>query len=239
VVEQARADSAGDRLRRNLVIVRAGDDSVHEGWLRGGARSFDLIVSYYGDDPLRFRNDDALRIDQKGGKFDGLHSLFTQQPDLFRNYDHIWLADDDIVTQSETIDRLFAVMAEHDFLVAQPALSWNSHFAYPVTLNFPHCHLRYSNFVEAMVPCFRADYLRRVWPIFDGFRFGWGMGVVWTRLMPEPLGRAAIVDACVVRHTRRMYSGSLYQEPGHGAGGAVQALRTSADASLRCLCGGV
>jgi hypothetical protein len=38
--------------RRNLVAVRAGDKSLHPHWLMGdGGRNWDLVVSYFGDDP--------------------------------------------------------------------------------------------------------------------------------------------------------------------------------------------
>ena len=195
----------------NLVVVRAGDDSLHESWLGGASRSFDLIVSYYGNDAHRFRNPDAIRIDQKGGKFDGLHGLFTSRSDLLQTYDYIWIADDDIVTSSETIDRLFHTMRQHDLLIAQPALSTDSYFYFPLTLEFPAFELRYSNVVEAMVPCFRSDYLRQIVPLFAGLRYGWGLDYIWTRLMSDPIGRAAVIDGCVVRHTRQFRSGSLYR----------------------------
>ncbi len=46
--------------RKNLVIVAAGDASLHEGWLAGaGERSWDLIVNYFGEDPQRYRRDDV------------------------------------------------------------------------------------------------------------------------------------------------------------------------------------
>ena len=55
--------------RKNLVIVRAGDSSLHEEWLQGeGERNWDLIVNYFGDDPQRYRKDDVQRIDSKGPK---------------------------------------------------------------------------------------------------------------------------------------------------------------------------
>jgi hypothetical protein len=198
-------------MRRNLVIVRAGEGSLHESWLGGGTRSFDLVVSYWGDDPFRFRTGDVIRIDHKGGKFDGLHALLTGRQDLFDRYDYIWIADDDIVASRETIDRLFATMRRYDLLIAQPALSADSYLYFPLTLEFPSFELRYTNVVEAMVPCFNAAYLRQVAPLFGGLRYGWGLDYIWTRLMPEPAGRAAVIDSCVVRHTRQFGSGALYR----------------------------
>jgi hypothetical protein len=62
--------------RKNLVIVRAGDSSLHEEWLQGeGERNWDLIVNYFGDDPQRYRKDDVQRIDSKGPKWPALHDL--------------------------------------------------------------------------------------------------------------------------------------------------------------------
>jgi hypothetical protein len=201
----------GNHVPRNLVIVRAGDQSLHEDWLGDGSRNFDLVVSYYGDDPNRFRRINTVRLDHKGGKFDGLHRLLSERPEFLSNYDYVWLPDDDIAADAATIDRLFAIMAEFDLLIAQPALSWDSYFAFPATLRFPGFRLRYSSTVEPMVPCFAAPYLRRVLPLFDGLRFAWGIDFIWTRLMPEPRNRAAIIDEAVVRHTRRFGTGSLYQ----------------------------
>jgi len=35
--------------RRNLVIVRAGNSSLHPEWLKGdGARNWDIVVNYFG-----------------------------------------------------------------------------------------------------------------------------------------------------------------------------------------------
>ena len=46
--------------RQNLVIVRAGNSSLHEEWLTGAEeRNWDLIVNYFGDDPQRYRRDDV------------------------------------------------------------------------------------------------------------------------------------------------------------------------------------
>jgi hypothetical protein len=77
-------------VRRNLVIVRAGDSSLHPTWLpASGQRNWDLVVSYFGDDPQKFRIPDVTRIDGKGPKWIGLHKLLTENIDLVRQYDYI------------------------------------------------------------------------------------------------------------------------------------------------------
>ena len=76
---------------RNLVVVRAGDTSLHPGWGAGEAGcGFDLFVSYFGDDPAAYRAPCENRCDQKGGKWDGIHALFAKRPDLLQLYDYVW-----------------------------------------------------------------------------------------------------------------------------------------------------
>ena len=212
------ADRAAERqgvLRRNLVIVRAGDGSLHERWLGDGDRGFDLVVSYFGEDPARFRRDDVSRLDHRGGKFEGLYRLLSENGDYLDRYDHVWLPDDDLMTDSDTIDRLFATVAEAGLDVAQPGLTPASVFSHPLTIADPAFRLRYANFVEIMAPCFRSGYLRQVMPLFEGLRFGWGLDFVWARLMSDPRFKAAIVDACVVSHTRPLGRGALYRSDKH------------------------
>ena len=63
--------------RHNLAIVRAGDGSLHTQWLNrsGEERNWDLIVSYWGDDPKAYRGGDWLRVDCKGLKFQAVDEL--------------------------------------------------------------------------------------------------------------------------------------------------------------------
>lgn len=201
------------RNHKNLVVVRAGDGSLHERWL-GTMRSWDLIVSYFGSDAARFKGEDSLRVDCPGGKWEGLYQLFTSQPHLLETYSYIWLPDDDIDADWTTINKLFATMAEHDLNLAQPSLHPESYFHHHVTLQNPAFRLRYTNFVELMVPCFRADFLRSLVPLFAGRRYGWGIDWVWAYLMEQPSFRTAVIDACAVVHTRPYQVGSLYTQPG-------------------------
>jgi hypothetical protein len=170
-----------------------------------------MIVSYYGDDPARFRRPDVPRIDGKGGKFEGLYGLFAARPDLLTTYDYVWLPDDDLATDCETINRLFSIMAEYRLGVGQPGLAPASYFSYAELVRNPEFLLRYTNFVEAMMPCFEAKFLARVIHLFATLRFGWCLDQFWARMFAEPRYRGAIIDACEVLHTRPIGTGGLYK----------------------------
>ncbi|MCR6494953.1 hypothetical protein LJB71_00955 [Thermomonas sp. S9] len=74
--------------RRNLVIVRAGDNSVHPGWLAGSARDFDLFVSYFGNQPGRYAEQAEYHEDRKGMKWPVLGELLQAHPELVERYDY-------------------------------------------------------------------------------------------------------------------------------------------------------
>ncbi|MET7773170.1 hypothetical protein [Nocardia sp. NPDC005366] len=189
--------------RRNLVILRAGDASLHEKWLTGPQpRTWDLVVSYFGDDPHRFRGDDVTRLDRKGPKWPALHHVLTVDlAEVIDNYDYVWLPDDDLSTDTATINELFEYSARYRLSLAQPALTEDSYFTHEITLVDRRFELRYTNFVEIMAPCFSREFLTRCLPTFDRTQTGWGLDFHWPRFAPDT-SAIAIIDAVTVRHTR-------------------------------------
>ncbi len=211
------AHAADTKPRRRLVVVRAGDQSLHPRWLSGREQpTFDLMVSYYGDDPSMFA-DATVRHVAKGGKWDGLHAFFTAYPETLQRYDWFWLPDDDIDATPETINRLFDMMEHHGLDLAQPSLTWDSHVSHLLTLQNRACRLRWTNFVEVMVPAFSRALLRRVLPVFAQCRYGWGMEFLWPRWIEEPRFKTAMIDAVAVRHTRPVGTGPLSRDSNDAA----------------------
>ena len=187
---------------RCLVIVRAGDQSLHPQWTSdASSRKWDLVVSYFGSDSARFRGADEHRIDDKGQKYQGLHALLTRE-ELWRAYDYIWLPDDDLATEQSSIDGLFATVARYDLKLAQPALSWTSHFSHPITLQHPNFRLRMTNFVEIMAPCFHRPFLEACVSTFAENLSGWGLDLLWPRMLAPEMRGCAVVDEVTVTHTR-------------------------------------
>lgn len=193
---------AGAR-RRNLVVLRAGDASLHERWLAGQVpRTWDLVVSYFGDDPHRYRADDVLRLDRKGPKWPALHHVLTVDlAEILDDYDYVWLPDDDLATDTASINALFEYAARYQLSLSQPALTEDSYYTHEITLVDRRFELRYTNFVEIMAPCFGREFLRRALPTFDATQTGWGLDFHWPRLVADQWS-IAIVDAVTVRHTR-------------------------------------
>jgi hypothetical protein len=189
--------------KRFLVITRAGDRSLHPHWTSSLAtRDWDLVISYFGDDARRYRDAGDLRIDDKGPKYVGLHTLL-QREDFWRDYDYIWLPDDDLAVVQSTISALFEVTASLDLTLTQPALSWSSFYSHPVTIRHPRFRLRMTNFVEIMAPCFKRSFLETCLPTLGENLSGWGLDWLWPCLLRGVSSRVAIIDDVTVTHTRR------------------------------------
>lgn len=198
--------------RRNLVLLRAGDSSIHPAWLNapGEERNWDLIINYFGDDPNIFKGDDWLRIDSKGPKLLALHEFILKYEDLISNYDYIWLPDEDLSCTCRSINLLFDKCREHALKLAQPSLTHDSYFTHPITLHNPYFRLRFTTFVEMMAPCFSAAALKVVLPTMTESLSGWGVDFIWGKMLGTDPAAIAIIDDVQIRHTRPVGGGKLY-----------------------------
>jgi hypothetical protein len=204
------APAASGKPARNLVIVRAGDTSLHEGWLAGPEeRNWDIVVSYFGDDPNRYRGENIVRIDAKGAKWPALHNLICQHRAEILQYDYVWLPDDDLAADKKTVNRMFDLCSALQLELAQPALSEGSYFSHPITLANNSFLMRYTNFVEIMAPVFSRAFLQRCVASFNENASGHGLDYLWPTWTSGPY-HAGILDACPVRHTRPL-GGPLYE----------------------------
>ena len=202
---------AAARHPRNLVVVRAGDDSLHGRWVAAGRRDFDLFVSYYGRTPGRYAADAEYHEHRPGPKWPCLGELLREQAALVEGYECVWFPDDDLATDAGTIDRMFAFCHAHRLCLAQPALTRDSYCTWRTLLQDPDCHLRYAGFVEIMAPIFSREALRLCAPSFGESRSGWGLDWLWPQLCREAgLDRSAVIDATPGRHTRPC-GGELYR----------------------------
>ena len=199
------------RHSRNLIVVRAGDASLHGEWTRGAGRDFDIFVSYYGSIAGRHLDDADFYEARPGPKWPALAALLSTHPALLDAYDAFWFPDDDLAASTDTINRMFAFFHAHQLALAQPALTRDSYFTWATLLQEPRAHLRFTRFVEVMAPLFSRAALRVCMPTFDESRSGWGLDWVWPTLCDRAhLGRIAVIDATPVRHTRPV-GGELYR----------------------------
>ena len=211
--------------RRFLVVVHADDRSQHPQWLtQADARNWDLIVHYYGDNPQCYpaSGDGMVRIDSKGPKWPALHTLLAKTRDAWRQYDYIWIPDEELATTCADINRMFELMAALGLELAQPSLSWDSDVREILTLHNPNFAVRFSSFVAPMAACFSRALLERVLSTFAETTVGAGLGQVWPSYLQSAATQCAILDrvqATLTRHADTAMDPLLNK---HGGAGAIQ-----------------
>ncbi len=187
---------------RMLAVVRCGDHSLHTSWANG-EREFDVAVSYFGNDAERQFPEADFVHRLKGGKWDGLFEFFQTFPDLADRYDFFWFPDDDVLSSPGDVSALVEMGRKYNLDLFQPALDERSYYSHVITRRNSSFMLRYTNFVEIMVPFLSRALLAKALPTFNNTRSGFGLDFVWPTLAAE-LGNqnTAIIDAVCVTHTR-------------------------------------
>jgi hypothetical protein len=209
-----------------LVIARVGRSSLHHGWLQG-TPDFDLLLCPYQEiEPTP----GALRTTavMPGQKWDGIYKLLTEWGG-WRDYDYIWLPDDDLETDAATLNMMFALSKAWNVKISAPALAEDSFFSHRTTMRNRSFFARAVAFLEVMMPCFRRDALEACLPSIAMCHagYGWGLDMAW----PMIVGYEGMVifDALPVRHTRAVGSvrDAAHAAQGHSEWEAVMARYTA------------
>ena len=193
------------RNTKNCVISAVGRESLHRKWLEGEP-DFDLHLIVYDDSLERFRGDAEHVCHIKGYKLKSVYRYLAARPELLGRYEYFFIPDDDILMDAVTINALFAAMRHYRLKIAQPALC-RSYYTWGHTLRDRYCRLRYTDFVEMMVPCFSREALEKVLFTFNENETGWGTETHWPLLVDAGPRDMAIIDEVGVVHTRPIQSG--------------------------------
>jgi hypothetical protein len=188
--------------RRNLVIARVGSNSLHRCWVdRGKPRDWDLYLAPYQPIPPARDLDCTVGPVVPGPKWSGVREVLNAW-DGWRDYDYVWMPDDDIYANQGTISRIFEIATAMDLALFAPALHETSHYAHFSTMENRRFFGRWTGFVEIMMPGFSTVALESLQPTLDLTETGWGWGL--DSLWPKLLGYedVAIIDATPVIHTR-------------------------------------
>jgi hypothetical protein len=201
-----------ERSRRVLVILRAGDESLHPEWFKGApaeSRNWDLHLSYFGDQgaPFADRPADVTLSFEKGTKSMGTAACLDKLGGRVAAYDAVWLPDDDLRIDMSTLNRFFDIFAEYKLALAQPALGAGSYVSHDFTVQRPHMKLRFTTRVEIMAPCFSRRAFELCRPHLAGTISSWGPEHLFPKLLGYPKWKIAVVDETPMVHTRPVGAG--------------------------------
>jgi hypothetical protein len=188
---------------RNLVVVRAGDDSLHEGWLEPASeQDFCLAISYYGNEAGRWADRADRWIEAKGPKWGPLADYVDNDWEWISQFDYIAFPDDDLSATASDWKGLFRATNELGLDLAQPSLDYQSFWTHQITARRPAYRARITNFVEVMTPVFSRWALELCLPTFRMSSSGFGLDIVWPTILQNAGRRLGIIDEVSFGHTR-------------------------------------
>ena len=210
--------------RKNLLIVCAGDNSLHPTWL-SPERSYDLITIYYGSNSTvseKYRQISDLFFECKGLEMELareilLNRLYIQHKFDFSHYSYIWFPDDDLefACEQRGIEARFTVAEQTSADVFQPAIR-NEHYSvmWEPTREISEAYAHRTNIVELMAHGFRGEVFEKCYlgaiHTCEFMKSGWGLEPIWTKigevLFRGPL-RTYVFDCIPIIHTRPIGSG--------------------------------
>jgi hypothetical protein len=189
---------------KNLVISTVSDSSLHKSWCN--SKAFDTYLIYFGDNK-GFKGETKYYKKAKGYKYHLIKDALDED-EFWKNYEYIWLPDDDLMASSEDVERLFQLMKTYDLELAQPSIM--GYYGTWITLHQMGSIVRFTNWVEIMCPCFSKSALSVCKETFKENNCGWGIEGTWNVLLGHPQNKIGIIDDVVVTHTRPVLSGDTY-----------------------------
>jgi hypothetical protein len=110
--------------------------------------------------------------------------------------------DDDVQFVDGDIDRLFSIVQQHTWDMAQASLSVDSSCSFPVFINPGKPGWRLVNGVELMMPIYSRRLLEVVKGLVGESISGWGFDAALSVVAQQQGMSAAVVDDIVAGHTR-------------------------------------
>jgi len=160
----------------------------------------------------------AAEVFQPCKKWRTIERILDRLP--LEHYDYAIFPDDDLEYCADFAPRFLDVIEAHDVALAQPALTPDSYHTYDLCIRREDAIVRFTNFVEIMIPCFRRDCLRRLRGTLAAAisPMGYGFDLHWPYACSEAGFKMAIVDETPVSHRVRPTGTHYAGDDLHGQG---------------------
>ena len=198
------------------VYLQCGAGAVWGNWQPSQDQPWHLLINHYdstyvGKIPcdVEFRQSGAL----SGTKFTSFYSLLEKYPHILEPYEYILLLDDDVFYQNGDISRLFSIVQQNGWEIAQASLSTDSFCSFQVFFNPNRNGWRQVNGVEIMMPIYSTRILGIIKQLIGESISGWGFDAALSMLAARQGFRAAVVDDILAQHTKPINAdiGQYYQ----------------------------
>jgi hypothetical protein len=185
-----------------LVLLRRGPASPPLAGLGSLTEAgFDVALSWSGPVAPLLPGAVFVHVDEDsdGSKWSALGRTMLAHGAQVEGYRHLWLPDDDVAFDAETLSRLFLICDQLGIELGQPAFEPGSSASHPVALLHRDFQLRFTNHVDMSAPVLSHSMLAKVLPTLTDPALR--PETLWPRL--SRLGRVAIIDATPVARPPR------------------------------------
>lgn len=211
--------------RENLVVVCAGDQSLHQRshchWAHA-SRTYDIATLYYGKETAKqkeYQTDSEYFHKDVNPKWTLIRNFLASCTHL-HHYAFVAFPDDDLHITPTDWNRLFEIGRQHHLDLFQPSLVNNGpqYIKHTHLVSQPQNVLRFSNFVEIMVPVFSRRALNKAKGVLRDahIKSGWGVDYVLPKaVLPHyqynyppshhvnhNTYQVAVVDSVSITHTK-------------------------------------
>jgi hypothetical protein len=181
----------------NLIITPTGKNSYFKKWIKDDC-NFDIVLLCY-EDIEEYKHTNIKFVKHfNAEKWSMSKRFITENLDFILQYDNFLFIDDDIDTDTESINKLFEIHSKYNLNLSQPSVS--GYTSWKITNKVDGCLLRYTNYVEIMSPLMNKQTLMSLFQTFDLSQSGWGLDLLWTKMLDND--KIAIIDEVNVIHTR-------------------------------------
>lgn len=199
----------GSKLKKNLVICVVGDKSLHKKWRKSPNRGFDLMLVYYGREKNKYKKDADYYVQTSGMfKLENIAFAVDQYHEHIKNYDAVFLPDDDMSIGATSIKRLFNIFYKYDLDLASPT-THAGFCPHDIEKTVPGLILRYCTFISMGCPIFKTQVLFEMLPFFRLNRSGWGIDYLWSEKCKNR--KMAMIDSVSLEHRKSACYGPYYE----------------------------
>lgn len=181
----------------NLIITPTGKNSYFKKWIKDDC-DFDIVLLCY-EDIEEYKHTSIKFVKHfNAEKWSMSKRFIIENLEFILQYDNFLFIDDDIDTDTESINKLFEIHIKYNLNLSQPSVS--GYTSWEITNKVEDCLLRYTNYVEVMSPLMNKQTLMNLFQTFDLSKSGWGLDLLWAKMLDND--KMAIIDEVNVIHTR-------------------------------------
>ena len=181
----------------NLIITPTGKNSYFKKWIKDDC-DFDIVLLCY-EDIEEYKHTSIKFVKHfNAEKWSMSKRFIIENLEFILQYDNFLFIDDDIDTDTESINKLFEIHSKYNLNLSQPSVS--GYTSWEITNKVEDCLLRYTNYVEVMSPLMNKQTLMNLFQTFDLSKSGWGLDLLWAKMLDND--KMAIIDEVNVIHTR-------------------------------------